>query len=262
MSIAFMFGGGGGGVSQAQETADLALKADKTLGNLAGTALNAAILPDSDNSRDLGDATHAFRNIYYYNLVGLSTTVAIEGPVNTCSASASSNGKLCFSSTGNRPVWSYNAGGNVNLVLSSDLLGSSQQAVVNTIRTCTIVVGADNGSVLVDADLAQSQQCFVPFAATVTEITVFADAGTPNVLVQRKIAGSATALLSSALATASAGAIACSRPTAVTGYDATTTCSATLQNTTIAAGSTLGLTSGTAGGAAKRMTVAISYTVN
>jgi len=89
-----------------------------------------------------------------------------------------------------------------------------------------------------------------------------ADAGTPNVIAQRSHLGSATALLSGALATAASGAVACSNTGGTTGLDGTTTCTNTLQNTSVAVGDWIGLTSGTAGGVAKRMSVAITFTVN
>lgn len=140
---------------------------------------------------------------------------------------------------------------------------ASQLPTVTIRRTCMIVVGADNGAALVNADLGpQLNQCFVPYAATVVEIEVMADAGTPNVIVQRSHLGTPTALLSGALATASAGAVACSNTGGTTGLDATTTCTNTLQNTSVAVGDWIGLTSGTAGATAKRMSVAVTMTVN
>ena len=79
------------------------------------------------------------------------------------------------------------------------------------IKTCSIVVGADNASAtIVNADLGpQGGQCFIPVAATVIEITIKADNGTPNVVVQKEQGATPTALLSSALATASSGGVAC-----------------------------------------------------
>lgn len=149
------------------------------------------------------------------------------------------------------------------VTIAANAVTSAKMAAVNTRRLCTIVVGADNGSALADADLAQNDQCLVPAAATVQEIFVKADGGTPNVIVRKtSVANSHTALLSSALATASSGARACSKTSAVTGIDATTTCSATLQNTSLAVGETLGLASGTAGGVAKKMMVSILYTID
>lgn len=71
--------------------------------------------------------------------------------------------------------------------------------------------GADNASAdLVDADIGPQGSVFmVPVIGTVIEITVAANAGTPNVIVQKNHAGTATDLVSAALATGSAGAVAC-----------------------------------------------------
>jgi hypothetical protein len=91
---------------------------------------------------------------------------------------------------------------------------------------------------------------------------VAADGGTPNVIVGNNAAGTVTNIVSAALATAASGGIACSKTTAVAGIDGVTTCSATLQNTSLAAGSYLELVSGTAGGTAKFMTIHVIYTVN
>ena len=127
-------------------------------------------------------------------------------------------------------------------------------------KTCSIIIGYDNNtSVLADLDLGpQRHICLVPASGVVQEITVYADAGTPNVIVHRRTGTTDTALLSSALATASAGALACSRTSAIVGYGGAT-CSASLQNTTLGAGDTIGLTSGTAGGSARRMSIFVSY---
>lgn len=147
--------------------------------------------------------------------------------------------------------------------IASNAVTSAKLAVVNTRKTCTMVIGADNGSALADADIGpQGRQCFIPAASTVVEVTVAADGGTPNVIPRRNVAGTGANLVSSALATAAAGALACSKTTAVTGIDGATTCSATLQNTALAAGSWLEIISGTAGGTAKRMSVAVTYTVD
>jgi hypothetical protein len=134
------------------------------------------------------------------------------------------------------------------------------QTVGKVVRTCMVIVGADNGSALVNGDLGpQLNQCQIPYAGTILEIDVMGDAGTPNVIVQRSHLGTPTALLSGALATAASGAVACAKTGATTGVDGTTTCSATLQNKTIAAGDWIGLTSGTAGGVAKRMSIAVHW---
>jgi hypothetical protein len=135
--------------------------------------------------------------------------------------------------------------------------------VGNVRRSCTIIVGSDGASVaLGNTDVApQGRQCFVPATATVLEVTVAADAGTPNVIVDRNRAGSTSDLTSAALATASAGGIACSNTGGTTGLDGATTCSATLQNTGLNAGDWLETRTSTAGGTAKRMTISITYAV-
>ena len=140
-------------------------------------------------------------------------------------------------------------------------------------RICTIPIGADNAAnVLVDADIGpQRNQCRIPFASTAIEVVVNADAGVPSVIVQKRhcstyAAGVCTAwtdtdLLSSALAAHTGGFDACSNTAGTTGLDGGTTCSATLQNTAIAAGDWLQLKSGTAGGTAKRLTTVITLTI-
>lgn len=148
--------------------------------------------------------------------------------------------------------------------LAANAVGSSQMAVVNTRRVCSMVAGADNAaSVLVNGDLGpQGRQCYIPYAATIVELMVAGDGGTPNVIVGRNRAGSISNIVSSALATASAGGLACSNTGGTTGLDGATTCTNTLQNTGINAGDWLELVSGTAGGVAKRMSIDVTYTVN
>lgn len=144
-----------------------------------------------------------------------------------------------------------------------EMAATNQSSTSARRRTCMIVIGSDNGSILSDADLGpQLHLCDIPTAATVEEIAVRADGGTPSVIVHRRTGSTNTALVSSALATAASGAVACSRPTAVAGF-AGATCAATLQNTTITGGDfTIGLTSGTAGGTAKRMSITVYYLLN
>lgn len=146
---------------------------------------------------------------------------------------------------------------------SANTVNSAAMAVVNTRRVCDIVVGDESGSAITNAQLGpQKRMCYIPAASTVVEMDVSADGGTPNVIVAVNHAGSDSNIVSSALATASSGGIACSKTSAVTGIDGATTCSATLQNTSIAAGDYLELVSGTAGGTAKLMTIHVIYTVN
>lgn len=149
-------------------------------------------------------------------------------------------------------------------MMTSATVTGTQLAAVQTRRTCTISVGDTSGSsAITNAQLGpQKKICFVPAAATVVEVEVTADAGTPNVIVGRNRAGTTTNLLSSALATAASGAIACANTGGTTGIDGATTCSATLQNTSTNAGDFFELVSGTAGGTAKFFTVNIVYSIN
>lgn len=141
-------------------------------------------------------------------------------------------------------------------------IAAAGASVASTRRVCMMPIGADNGTALVDADLGpQRRLCFVPYGATIVEVTVAADAGTPNVIVGRNRAGTIANITSAALATAGAGVPACSNVGGTTGLDGTTTCSATLQNTAMNQGDWLELVSGTAGGTAKRMSIAVTYTV-
>ena len=141
-----------------------------------------------------------------------------------------------------------------------DLWSTTQTTEAAVTTNCMISIGSDNGAqVLADADLGpQYQVCVIPFQAVVKEITVYADAGTPSVIPHRRTGTTVTPLLSAALPTAAAGALACSRQVSESGY-AGVACTATVINATISAGDTLGLTSGSAGGTAKRMTISISY---
>jgi len=132
------------------------------------------------------------------------------------------------------------------------------------------IVGADNAvSYLANSDLGpQTRQYFFPVAATIVEITVSADAGNPSILINKNHGGTQTNLLSGTLATAAAGAPACARTApAATCIDGTTSSGTVTVVTTsnanvIAAGDWIELTSGTAGGAARRMTVCWTVTVN
>ena len=130
-------------------------------------------------------------------------------------------------------------------------------------RSCDIAVGDTSAAALLNAQLGpQKRLCYVPAAATVVEVDVAADAGTPNVIVAKNHAGTVSNLVSAALATAASGGIACSNTGGTTGLDGATTCFGTLQNTSLALGDYIELVSGTAGGTAKLMTIHVIYTVN
>jgi hypothetical protein len=186
--------------------------------------------------------------------------------------------RMRISSTGNvgiatnNPGYTLDVNGTVNATTfrgSGASLTSIPPSALTTAanrRTCMIVIGADNGSALADADIApQGQQCYIPAAATVVEINVRADAGTPNVIVQRRRGASTVAdLTSAALATAASGGAACAMSsTSQTCIDGTTSSgSVTLSNTSLSAGDWIETRTATAGGTAKRMSISIVYTIN
>lgn len=138
-------------------------------------------------------------------------------------------------------------------------------SAASKLHVCMLSVGADNGSALVNSDLGpQGQGCWIPTGATINELTVTSDAGTPNVIVGRNRAGTIVNIVSAALATGGAGAanVKCSNTGGTTGLNGSTTCSGTLQNTGLNVGDFLELVSGTAGGTAKRMSIAVTFTAN
>lgn len=132
-------------------------------------------------------------------------------------------------------------------------------------RVCDIYFGNQNSgdAVLGNLDLGpQSRVCFIPAAATILEMDVNADTGTPSIIIGRNHAGTITNIVSSALATAASGGIACSNTGGTTGLNGATTCSGTLQNTALAVGDYIEAVSGTAGGAARSMAAHIIYRIN
>lgn len=130
-------------------------------------------------------------------------------------------------------------------------------------RVCDMAVGDTSGNAVTNAQLGpQKRLCFVPSDSTILEMDVAADGGTPSVIVGVNHAGTTSNIVSSALATAASGGIACSRTAAQTCIDGTTNASGTLQNTGMSRGDYIELVSGTAGGVAKLMTIHVIYTVN
>lgn len=156
-----------------------------------------------------------------------------------------------------------NATGLPTAGLANNAVTSAKMAVANTYRTCDIPIGDTSGSAIASGQLGpQSRICFIPAAATIVEMDVNADGGTPNIIVGKNHAGTVSNIVSAALATAASGGIACSNTGGTTGINGATTCSSTLQNTSLAAGDYLELVSGTPGGTAKFMVVHVIYTVN
>jgi hypothetical protein len=128
-------------------------------------------------------------------------------------------------------------------------------------RVCIMRAGSDDGSALTNAQIApQTIQCEITDDATVIEVDVTADGGTPTTIASRIRGGASVDLVSSTLTTGAVGALACSNATGSLGIDGTTTCAMTLQNTTLAAGDYLYTRTATAGGVAKVFTVSVVFT--
>jgi hypothetical protein len=196
-------------------------------------------------------------------------TVISSVAIPTCTTATLASAQFANQGT-TTTVLHGNAAGNPSFgaIVTNDLAANAvtaaKSAVVLTYRVCDMAFGDTSASsALTNGQLGpQKRMCFIPAAATVVEVDVAADAGTPNIIVGRSRAGVTSNLVSSALATAGSGGIACSNTGGTTGLDGTTTCSATLQNTGTNAGDYFEAVSGTAGGTAKLMTVHIVYTVN
>jgi len=166
----------------------------------------------------------------------------------------------------------------------SDLAGSSstsQTASQLTVRTCMILVGSQNGSALVSADVGpQNVQCKFPVASTIVEVDLAVDnaSSTSTVQVRKRhcstftsnkcTAFTTTNLLSGSLAALSGGiaeADSCAKTTtSTTCYDGGTNSdgTVTVSTTAIAAGDSVEVASGTPDGTTKRYSIAVHYTVN
>ena len=172
-----------------------------------------------------------------------------------------------FQQTGSTPMVAASAHARFSLDPASKFsmsVAGSPYVPFGGYQLCNIVVGA-GASPLLNAELGPHVgNCFVPHGGTIREITVVADAGAPSVQLRKRHGTTLTNLLSGALATASGGLLACSRAGGAPGnlgFDGITTCTQTLSTTSIAAGDWIELTSGTAGGTAKRMSIGVTYTV-
>ena len=141
-------------------------------------------------------------------------------------------------------------------------------------RVCMIDVGSDDGPLLVSTNLGpQLEQCQVGENATVYELDVASNAGQPSVVISKRhctvapcVPGpneTVSNLMSSPFITpGTSGSTACANTTGAVGLDGLTTCIATLQNSALMPGDWLELTSGTADGIARRLSIAIHFTVN
>ena len=230
------------------------LKLQLTIGNGANPAVTMSF---TDTGTSTGTVAASFPNLVVTAL-GLGVVHSSAGGAFTSSPVTSAdiaNGAVGTLDIANLAI--------TTALLANNAVTSAKLAVANTYGTCDIPVGDTSASALTNGQLGpQSRVCFIPAAATIVEMDVNADGGTPNIIVGRNRAGSIVNIVSAALATASSGGIACSNTGGTTGINGATTCSSTLQNTGLNAGDYLELVSGTAGGVAKFMVAHIIYTIN
>ena len=145
-------------------------------------------------------------------------------------------------------------------LVSADLPSSSM------VRTCMIVIGADNGAALVTADIQpQKSQCYVDQGSTVTQVVAMENAGASTVGVGYRHNGSVTAIsptLTPATVSGITDTVACANTggTAITIEGNSVTCT-TLSNTALTKGDFVETNAGSADATTKRVSLAITFTV-
>lgn len=157
-----------------------------------------------------------------------------------------------------------NSAGSCANTIAANAVTSAKEAVVNTRRTCMIQVG-DGTNTVVTADYSPflTGACYIPYAATIVEVNIQSDAGTPSVQLERRRGAATLAdLLSGALAAAGTTHTCAMSSTSQTCIDGTTSSnSITLSNTSLSAGDVIEVKSGT-GSTEKSMRIAVTFTVN
>ena len=146
-----------------------------------------------------------------------------------------------------------------------EFVATNQNAATAALKACVIALGDQVAAVpLTNAQLGpRIRQCpGIGRGGVVREIGLYADVGTPSVIVNRKSGASAALdLVSAALTTGTGGTYACARASGDTlSQNGATTCAATLINTTYTGEVSYGTTSGTAGGVATEINIVVFYT--
>jgi hypothetical protein len=148
--------------------------------------------------------------------------------------------------------------------IAANAVTSAKEAVVNTRRTCSLQVG-DGTNTVVTADYSPFKvaSCKVPYAATIVEIDIQTDAGTPSILLERRRGAATLAdLLSGALAAAGTTPVCSTTVISQTCIDGTTSSgSITLSNTGLNAGDVIEVKSGT-GSTETSARISVVFTVN
>lgn len=144
---------------------------------------------------------------------------------------------------------------------------SASLASPNKTRTCNIVRGDQSGSALTTGNIQpQGSLCYIDAAGTVTQIVAMVDAGASTVQIGYRHNGATTAIsptLAPASVTGITDHVACANVggTAITIEGNSVTCSS-LSNTALTLGDFVETIGGSADGTSKRMSIALTYTVN
>jgi hypothetical protein len=142
-----------------------------------------------------------------------------------------------------------------------DFVATSQPSLAQSMKSCILSNGRDNGTALSSADLGPQTRMCPPIGAsgTVVEIGIEADAGAPAVQPERRSGATSTALLAAALPTGANGLYACKRLVSEPSQNGSTSCTSGLQNQNYSGQTSFGWLAGTADGIAKSVTVTIFY---
>jgi hypothetical protein len=148
--------------------------------------------------------------------------------------------------------------------IAANAVTSAKLAVVNTRRTCMLPIG-DGTNTVVSGDYSPFNvgRCYIPYAATIVEVLLQCDAGTPSIQFEKRHgASTVTDLLSAALAANGTTKTCALTSTSGTCIDGTTSSgSITISTTSVAAGDYLEVKSGTAS-TEKRCDASITFTVD
>ncbi len=144
---------------------------------------------------------------------------------------------------------------------------SASLAVPNKIRTCNIVRGDQSGSALTTGNIQpQGSLCYVDASASVTQVIVMADAGASTVQLGYRHNGSTTAItgaLTPATVSGVTDHVACANAggTAIIIEGNSVTCAA-LSNSALTLGDFIETTGGAADGITKRLSIAVTLSLN
>jgi hypothetical protein len=144
---------------------------------------------------------------------------------------------------------------------------SASLAAANKTKTCNIVRGDQSGSALTTGNIQpQGSLCYVDASASVTQVIVMADAGASTVQLGYRHNGSTTAItgtLTPATVSGVTDHVACANVggTAVTVEGNSVTCAA-LSNSALTLGDFIETTGGAADGTTKRLSIAVTLSLN